>query len=87
MSIANIVMEKVEQMALELFIHLPSLWIIYDDDTFVIMNSDVIERFHDHFNNIALRFKFTTEVEKDDFLDFLRNEKFRLCSMKRCVNH
>ena len=41
------------------------------DDTFVIMQTNEVNRFFDHLNNVDLNINFTIELEQDDKLAFL----------------
>ena len=64
--IANLVMEYVEQKAISSFSSSSKLWKRFDDDTFVIMQTNEVNRCFDHLN-----VNFTIELEQDDKLAFL----------------
>jgi len=70
-TIANLVMEKGEQTALNTFTHPPWLWIRYVNDTFMIIKKDKIQTFHDHINGIEGSITFTIEIESDNIIAFL----------------
>ena len=69
--IANLVMEYVEQRAISIFSLSPKLWKRFVDDTFVIMQTNEMNRLFDHLNNVDLNINFTIELEQDDKLAFL----------------
>ena len=69
--IANLVMEYVEQKAISSFSSSPKLWKRFVDDTFVIMQTNKVNRFFDHLNNVDPNINFTIEPEQDDQLAFL----------------
>ena len=48
-------MEYVEQKAISLFSSSPKLWKRFVDDTFVIMQTNEVNRFFDHLNNVDLK--------------------------------
>ena len=68
--IANLVMEYVEQKAISSFSSFPKLWKRFVDDTFVIMQTNKVNRFFDHLNNVDPNINFTMELEQDDKLAF-----------------
>ena len=70
-TIANLIMENVENRALQTFPNPPTLWKRYVDDTFVIIKKNVLNAFHEHINNIEQSIKFTVELESDNLLPFL----------------
>ena len=59
--IANMVMEEIEQAALNTYLKPPSLWVRYVDDVYAIMENTEIESFHNHLNTIFTSIKFTKE--------------------------
>ena len=69
--IANLVMEYVEQKAISSFSSSPKLWKRFVDDTFVIVQTNEVNRFFDHLNNVDPNINFTIELEQDDKLAFL----------------
>ena len=69
--IANLVVEYVEKKAISSFSSSPKLWKRFVDDTFVIMQTNKVNRFFDYLNNVGLNINFTIELEQDDKLAFL----------------
>ena len=69
--IANIIMEEIEQTALNTYLNPPSLWLRYVDGVYAIMEKTKIEPFHDYLNTICTSIKFTKELEKSGQLAFL----------------
>lgn len=71
-TVANLVMEDVEQQALSSFQSTgPLFWKRYVDDTCTAIHLDVIDMFHQHINNIEPSIQFTCEIEQDNQLPFL----------------
>ena len=64
--IANFVMKYVEQKAIFSFSLSSKLWKRFDDDTFVIMQTNEVNKCFDHLN-----VNFTIELKQDDKLAFL----------------
>ena len=64
--IANLVMKFVEQKAISSFGSSSKLWKQFVDDTFVIMQTNEVNRFFDHLNNVDSNINFTIELEQDD---------------------
>ena len=69
--IANLVMEYVEQKAISSFSSSPKLWKRFVDDTFVIMQTNEVNRFFDHLNKVDPNINFTIELQQNDKLAFL----------------
>ena len=69
--IANMVMEEIEQTALNTYLNPPSLWLRYVDDVYAIMKKTEVEPFHDHLNTISTSIKFNKELEKSGQIAFL----------------
>ena len=73
--VANIFMENVEREALETALRPPSLWKIFVDDTFIILESQHKDEFFHHTNSLDKNIMFTAETTKADrsipFLDTL----------------
>ena len=65
------VMEEIEQTALNTYLNPPSLWLPYVDDVYAIMEKTDVEPFHDYLNAISTSIKFTKELEKSGQLAFL----------------
>ena len=70
-SIANLVMEDVEERALASYdIQLP-FWKRYVDDVFTVVHVDRVQHLLEHLNHIECSIQFTVEVEIDGKLPFL----------------
>ena len=69
--IANMVIEEIEQTALNTYLKPPSLWERYVDDVYAIMDKTEVEPIHDYLNTISTSIKFTKELEKSGQLAFL----------------
>ena len=69
--LACMVMEVIEQSAIETFFKPPSIWFRYVDDVYSIVETNQIALFHDHFNTISSSTKFTKELESEGILSFL----------------
>ena len=63
-TVANMVMENVEQRALSSFDYQPLFWKRYVDDTFTALPASVADRFHKHLNSIEPSIQFTVEIEE-----------------------
>ncbi|XP_078363508.1 uncharacterized protein LOC144647600 [Oculina patagonica] len=70
-TIANLVMEFVEDRAISSAPHPPRWWYRYVDDSHVCLKKEYVQEFHDHLNSINPHIQFTSEVEGDDGLSFL----------------
>ncbi|XP_064482981.1 uncharacterized protein LOC135395821 [Ornithodoros turicata] len=70
-TLANLVMEHIEETAMERFCHPVKFYHRYVDDTFVILNSDHVDDFHSVLNSIAPSINFTYEMEQNGKLPFL----------------
>ena len=72
-TVANLVMEDVEERALNTYPNPPKFWKRYVDDVCVAMKRDETNDFLNHLNSIELTIQFTVETEDDDntlpFLD------------------
>ena len=69
--LACMVMEVIEQNAIETFSKPPSIWVSYVDDVYSIDETNQIALFHDHLNTISSSIKFTKELESEGTLSFL----------------
>ena len=69
--IANMVMEEIEQTALNTYLKLPFFWSRYVDDVYAIEEKTEVEPFHDYLNTISTSIKFTKVFEKSGQLVFL----------------
>ena len=70
-TVANLVMEDVEQRALATTDVHPRFWKRYVDDTCTVLPADDVQRFLDHLNGVEPSIRFTVEVESDGKLPFL----------------
>ena len=76
-SIANLVMEDVEERALASYdIQLP-FWKRYVDDVFTVVCVDRVQHLLEHLNSIECSIQFTVEVENDGELPFLDVNVYR----------
>ena len=69
--VAEIVMQQVEEHALEPCRQTIPLWLRYVDDTFTPVHKDKIDDFHDHLNEQNVDIQFTLEIEGYGKLPFL----------------
>ena len=69
--IANMVMEEIEQTALNTYLNPPSLLLRYVDDVYAITEKTEVEPFHGYLNTISTSIKLTKELEKLGQLAFL----------------
>ena len=69
--IANLVMENIEEGAMETFLNLPKFWRRYADDTFVIVKKTEVDELHYHIDDIEASREFTIEHETNNFISFL----------------
>ena len=69
--VANLVMEDVEERALESFHSPPRFWKRYVEDTITALPRNLIAPFLDHLNCIEPSIRFTKEEESDGHLAFL----------------
>ena len=70
-TVANLVLEDVEQRALTSCTSQPLFWKGYVDDTFTALAQEQIQQFHDHLNSIEPTIQFTIEAEVEGILPFL----------------
>ena len=70
-TVADMVMENVEQRALASFSHTLLFCKRYVDDTCVAMLPSMVESFHKHLNSIEPSIQFTVETENNGQLAFL----------------
>ena len=70
-TVANLVMEEIEDIALSTFEHAPKFWKRYVDDTITALPEDNVTHFHSHLNSVNPHIKFTVETESDNCLDIL----------------
>ena len=71
-TIANLVMENVEERAISTATHPPRWWLYrYVDDSHACLKKDYVQEFHDHLNSVNANIQFTKEVEQGNKLSFL----------------
>ena len=70
-TVANLVMEDVEQRALATCEAQPPFWKRYVDDTLTAIPKGQIQKFHQHLNSIECSIQFTIEDESEGALPFL----------------
>ena len=71
-TVADLVMEVIEEQALSTFLYsAPRIYKRYVDDTFIVMLHVHIQAFFDHMNSINPHIKFTMELPCDGHLAFL----------------
>ena len=71
-TVANLVMEAIEERALSTFDPPPRVWKRYVDDAVTAFPVEEIQNFHDHLtNSINSNIQFTLETELDNILAYL----------------
>ena len=70
-TVADLVMEDVEERALSTCTHKPLFWKRYVDDTLSALPPDQIQAFHHHLNSIEPSIQFTIEEESQGTIAFL----------------
>jgi len=70
-TVANLVMEDVEERALASYPTPPPFWKRFVDDTCTAIPPDHLESFHNHLNSIEPSIEFTYELEEQGKLPFL----------------
>ena len=69
--VANLVMEDVEERAIDSFGQPSRVWKRFVDDTFVILDKVAVDEFFIHLNQIQHSIEFTMEGEKDNCISCL----------------
>ena len=64
--IANMVMEEIEQTALNTYLNPLSLWLRYVDDVYAIMEKTEVEPCHDYLNTISTSIKLLKNWKNQD---------------------
>ena len=67
----SVVMQHVEERALETCRQTIPLWLCYVDDTFIAVHKEEIDDFHDHLNEQNADIQFTKEIKENGKLTFL----------------
>ena len=70
-TVANRVMEDIDERALSTCPHPSPFWKWYVDDTFTALPKDQVDWFMDHHNTVEPTIKFTMEKESKGSLSFL----------------
>ena len=70
-TVANLVMEKIQEQALSTYDPPPRFWKRYVDDALTALPVRHIQDFHNHINNINPHIKFTIEIESNNALPYL----------------
>ena len=78
-TIANLVMEYIEEKAISTAAHPPRWWYRYVDDSHACLKKDYVQEFHDHLNSVNPNIQFTREVEQGNRLSFLDTTTTRVC--------
>ena len=65
-TVADLVMEDVEERALTPFLSGPLFWKRYVDDKCTALRLDQLDAFHKHLNTIESSIEFTHEVEEEE---------------------
>ena len=69
--VANICMEKIEEMAIKTTFAPPKTWKQFVDDSFSIITKNAVETFHNTLNSLDPSIQFTLEHENNGKLAFL----------------
>ena len=69
--VEDMVMENIEQRALNSFSHRPIFWKRYVDDTCVALLPLLVDSFHQHLNFIEPSIQFMVEIKNNGYLPFL----------------
>ena len=70
-TVADIVMEHVEETAISTAPHPPRWWFRYVDDSHSCLKTTQVNEFHDHLNSINPHLQFTIELEQNRCPPFL----------------
>ena len=76
-TVANLVMEDIEERALATCSLHPPFWKRYVDDTLTALPRGQIEQFHQHINSIEPSIQFTIEEESNGSIPFLDTRVIR----------
>ena len=69
--VANLIMEDIEERAIDNFGQPPRGWKRFVDDTFVIFDKVAVDKCFTHLNQMQTSIKFTMEGEMDNCISFL----------------
>ena len=70
-TVADIVMEYVEEAAISTAPHPPQWWFRYVDDSYACLKRNLVNEFHSHLNSIDPHLQFTIELEENQRLPLL----------------
>ena len=70
-TVADIVMEYVEEAAISTAPHPPQWWFRYVDDSHTCLKRNLVNEFHSRLNSIEPLLQFTIELEGNQRLPFL----------------
>jgi hypothetical protein len=70
-TLANIVMEHIEEIAITTAPHPPRSWFRFVDNNHTCLRKDYVSEFHDHLNSIDHNIQFTVEKETENKFAFL----------------
>ena len=70
-TVANLVMEEIEQTAISTYHTPPQFWKRYVDDMCTVLPKGSVDEFYRHLNGVNRHIQFTVEEEKDGCLPFL----------------
>ena len=70
-TVADIVMEYVEEAAISTALHPPQWWFRYVDDSHACLKRNLVNEFHSHLNSIDPHLQFTIELDQNQRLPFL----------------
>ena len=70
-TIADLVMEHIEDIAISTAPHPPNWWFRYVDDSHSSLKREYVDEFHHHLNSINAHIQFTLELEVNNQLAFL----------------
>ena len=69
--VAAIVMQNIEEQALETYSETLPLWPCYVDDTITAVHESKIDKFHEHLNKQNTNIQFTKEIKENGKIPFL----------------
>jgi len=84
--LANLVMERIEKLAISTANNPPKWWFRYVDDSHCCLKKNSIQAFHRHLNSINKHIQFTFEVETESGLAFLDTNTRRTVEGKITVD-
>ena len=76
-TVADIVMEYIEETAISTALHPPKWWFRFVDDSHACLKRNLVNEFHSHLNSIDPHLQFTIELEENQRLPFLDTTTIR----------